>query len=390
MPLNSFLYFDYNATTPVAPEVRQAMEPFWSTIYGNPSSLHGMGKEAAKALKHARKQIAHFFQAAYEQEIIFTSGGTESNNEAIRAAFRLTGKKKLVTTAVEHSSIRKFAHQLAEEGYEIQEIPVDSDGRLDLEALRDALTPDTAIVSVMMANNETGILFPIEEIGKIVKTCGILFHVDAVQAAGKFPICLKNLPIDFLSVSAHKFYGPKGIGILYVRKDVSFYPLIMGGGQERGRRAGTENLPGAVGMGAACDLVTGDFQHEMARLAELRDQFEIRLVKEIPGVEVTGFGLPRIPNTTHARFSALDAETLLMALDQKGICASSGSACLSGAAEPSHVLKAMGFSDEESKSGLRFSFGRYSTQEEMNQLLKILSQEVERIRQIRGVKVGRS
>ncbi len=389
MPQNAVLYFDYNATTPAAPEVRQAIEPFWSNIYGNPSSLHTMGKEAAKALKQARKQIAQFFQAAYEQEIIFTSGGTESNNEAIRAAFHLTGKKKLVTTAVEHSSIRKFAHQLIEEGYEVQEIPVDSEGRLDLEALRDALTPDTAIVSVMMANNETGILFPIEAIGRIVKTCGILFHVDAVQAAGKFPICLKNLPVDFLSVSAHKFYGPKGIGILYAKKDAPFYPLIMGGGQERGRRAGTENLPGAVGMAAACDLVAGDFQQEITRLADLRDRFESLLVKEIPGAGITGFGAPRIPNTSHVRFEGLDAETLLMALDQKGICASSGSACLSGAAEPSHVLKAMGFSDEEAKSGLRFSFGRYSTDEEMSQLLKILSQEVERIRQIRGVKVSR-
>lgn len=387
MPENSILYFDYNATTPTAPEVRQAMEPYWSNLYGNPSSLHSMGKEAAKGLKLARKQIAQFFQAGYEQEIIFTSGGTESNNIAVRAALHLTGKKKIVTTAVEHSSIRKFAHQLIEEGYQVEEIPVDPDGRLDLEALRDALTPDTAIVSVMMANNETGIMFPVEEIAKIVKTCGILFHVDAVQAAGKFPICLKTSLIDFLSVSAHKFYGPKGIGILYAKKDAPYYPFIMGGGQERGRRAGTENLPGAVGMAAACNLVAGDFQQEMARLAQLRDLFESVIAKEIPGSFITGFGEPRIPNTSHVRFSALDSETLLMALDQKGVCASSGSACLSGSAEPSHVLKAMGFSDDEAKSGLRFSFGRYSTQEEVRSLIKILSQEVERIRQVRGVKV---
>lgn len=388
MPENPVLYFDYNATTPCAPEVRQAMEPFWAQVYGNPSSLHAMGKEAAKAMKQARKQIAQFFQAEYEQEILFTSGGTESNNEAIRAAFHLTGKKKLVTTAVEHSSIRKFAHQLIEEGYTVQEIPVDPDGRLDLDALRDSLTSDTAIVSIMMANNETGILFPIEEIARIVKTCGILFHVDAVQAAGKFPICLKNSQIDFLSVSAHKFYGPKGIGILYARKDAPFYPLIMGGSQERGRRAGTENLPGVIGMAAACNLVAGDFQPEMGRLAGLRDKFEMLLTKTIPGATVTGYSAPRIPNTSHVLFSGLDSETLLMSLDQKGVCASSGSACLSGAPEPSHVLKAMGFSDEEAKSGVRFSFGRFTKEEEITQLVQILAQEVERIRLVRGVKVG--
>lgn len=390
MAQNPYLYFDYNATTPVLEEVRQAMEPFWSEVFANPSSLHSAGKEAAKALKLARRQTAAFFQAAYEQEIIFTSGGTESNNQAIRAALRLSGKKKIVTSAVEHSSIRKFVYQLRDEGYQVEEVPVDAEGRLDFEVLRDALTEDTAVVSIMMANNETGVLFPVEEIARIVKTCGIFFHVDAVQAAGKFPIALKNSQIDFLSVSAHKIYGPKGVGVLYVRKDSPVYPLIMGGGQERGRRAGTENLPGAVGMAEACRIVGADLQSEMMRLVSLRDSFEKLAAKEIPGIEISGLGSPRIPNTSHLRFAGLDAETLLMALDQRGICASSGSACLSGASDPSHVLKAMGCSDEDAKSGLRFSFGRPTRIEEINELVKILAREVERIRQVRGVKVAPS
>jgi cysteine desulfurase len=377
------VYCDYNATTPVAPEVRSAMEPFLTGSFANPSSLHQAGKESAKAIRQARRAIAKFFQIEEEHEILFTSGGTESNNTAVRSALRTTGKKRIVTTSVEHSSIRKLAQQLIKEGYEIHELPVDSEGRLDLEILKDSLTEDTALVSVMLANNETGVLFPAAEIGKIARAAGILFHVDAVQAAGKFPLFIKSLGADFVSVSAHKFYGPKGTGFLYVRKDTPFYPLIMGGGQERGRRAGTENCAGIAGMAAACELAASDFQGEMSRQAALRDSFESRVLREIPGVEVSGAGAPRIPNTSNLRFPGMDGESLLIALDENGIFASNGSACLSGSPEPSHVLKAMGFSDEEASSAIRFSFGRYTTEEEMRKVMTVLTQTVERMRKFR-------
>lgn len=388
MPDHQSIYCDYNATTPAAPEVRAAMEPYWAGTYGNPSSLHQAGKAAAKVLKQARKEIARFFEIAREHEIVFTSGGTESNNTAIRSALRTTGKRRIVTTSVEHSSIRNLAQQLIKEGYEICELPVDSDGRLDQDALKDSLTSETAVVSIMLANNETGILFPAEEIGKAVKSEGILFHVDAVQAAGKYPLFLKNFPADFVSVSAHKFYGPKGTGFLYVKDGTPFHPLIAGGGQERGRRAGTENLPGIAGMAAACALAASDFQAEMSRLAALRDGFEARILKEIPGSAVNGFGMPRIPNTVNFRFEEVEAETLLIAMDEQGVYASSGSACLSGAPEPSHVLKAMGFSDEEAGSAVRFSFGRYSTENEVRAAGERLIQAVTKIRKIRET-IGR-
>lgn len=380
---NQPIYCDYNATTPAAREVLSAMEPFLNTRFANPSSLHQAGKDAAKALRLARKQIAKFFQIEEDHEILFTSGGTESNNTAIRSALRTTGKRRIVTTSVEHSSIRKLCHQLVKEGYEIHELPVDSEGKLDLEVLKDSLTEDTAVLSIMLANNETGVLFPVEEIGKIARTAGILFHIDAVQAAGKYPLALKAIFADFVSVSAHKFYGPKGTGFLYIRKDTPFYPLIMGGGQERGRRAGTENAAGIVGMAAACELVASDFQGEMSRLAALRDGFEMRVMKEISGVEISGSGARRIPNTSNLRFPGMDGEALLIALDEKGIYASNGSACLSGSPEPSHVLQAMGFSDEEASSAIRFSFGRYTTQDEVNRIVSILAQTVERMRKFR-------
>ncbi len=380
---NHPIYCDYNATTPMAPEVFSAMEPWLKSRFANPSSLHSLGKEAAKAVKQARRQIASFFQAEEEHEILLTSGGTESNNTAIRAALRMTGKRRLVTTSVEHSSIRKLAQQLVKEGYEVFELPVDSRGRLNLEDLKDALTEDTAVVSVMLANNETGVLFPVSEIGKIVRAAGILFHVDAVQAAGKYPISLKSLSADFVSVSAHKFYGPKGTGFLYVRKDAPFYPLITGGGQERGRRAGTENVAAVVGMAAACELASNGFQAEITRLASLRDLFENKITKAISGTVVSGFDVPRLPNTSNILFPGMDGEALLIKLDEQGVCASNGSACLSGSPEPSHVLIAMGYSDEEAGSAIRFSFGRYTSQEEIEKTADVLIQTVEKMRKFR-------
>ncbi len=380
------LYFDYNATTPLAPEAKAAMEPFWGA--GNPSSLHSLGREAARALKQARREIADFFKARDEREIIFTSGGTESNNTAIRSALRSSGKRRIVTTSVEHSSIRKFGQTLVREGYEFVEIPVTAEGGLDLQSYKAELTPATAVVSIMLANNETGILFPVEQLGRMARERGIFFHVDAVQAAGKYPADFNALGADFVSVSAHKFYGPRGIGALYARKETPFYPLVFGGSQERGRRAGTESTALAAGMAAACKLAASDFQQETSRLASLRASFERRVTEEIPGIEITGAASERIPNTSHVRFPGIDGEALLIELDRRGVCASSGSACLSGAPEPSHVLKAMGFSDEEASSAVRFSFGRYTTPVEIEKLVTILKETMEALRRPRSARAA--
>jgi cysteine desulfurase len=376
-------YFDYNATTPVAPEVFEAMKPFLTEHFGNPSSLHHLGRVSAQALREARRNVASLLGAYEESEVIFTSGGTESNNAALRSALVLSpGKKKVVTSAVEHSSVFKLCCQLEKEGYRVQWLGVDSQGGLDWNELRSALTEDTAVVSLMTANNETGVLFPVEKVGEMVKERGILLHVDAVQAVGKFSIDLKKSSIDFLSLSAHKFYGPKGIGALYVRKAARFQPLIFGGVQERGRRAGTENVPGIVGLGAACQLVQKDLAEEIHKPALLRDKFEEKIFEKNSGVFVNGHKTQRLQNTSNLRFEKVDGEALLFALDQKGICASSGSACMSGSQEPSRVLKAMGLSDEEANSSLRFSFGRYTTDAEIEEGVKVLTETVARLRTI--------
>ena len=326
-------YFDYNASTPVVGQVRQAMEPFFTEHFANPSSLHQLGRIPSRAMRDARRQMAALVGAVDENEVIFTSGGTESNNAAIRSALALSGKKRVITTAVEHSSVRKLCKQLRKEGYEIVEIGVDDQCRLDLDQLRESLTDETAVVSLMMANNETGVIFPVEEVAAWIKAKGIFFHVDAVQVPGKLSLHMKETQIDFLSLSAHKFYGPKGVGILYAKKGTAFQPLIFGGAQERGRRAGTENVPGIVGTGVAAELIMKDMQTEVLRMRVLRDEFEKRISREISEINISGFSAPRVCNTSHVRFLNVDGEALLISLDQKGICASSGSACLSGSRE---------------------------------------------------------
>ncbi len=373
-------YFDYNATTPTPAEVRQAMEPYIADIFANPSSFHQAGRASAKAMKEARRQVALLLGAGDENEIIFTSGGTESNNAALRSALATTSKKKIVTSNIEHSSIRSLCKQLEKEGCEIVEIGVDENGQLDMEALARALDERTAVLTLMSANNETGILLPIHEAGIMAKERGILFHVDAVQSAGKTAIHLSEENIDFLSVSAHKLYGPKGTGILYVKKGTEFRPLITGGSQERGRRGGTENVSGIVGFGAACKLISSDFQKESTRVEQLRNHLELQILRKISGVRVNGQTVRRIPNTSHISFSGVDAEALLINLDQRGIFASSGSACMSGSREPSHVLKAMGRSDEEANSGIRFSLGRGTTAEQIDYLAEVLDETVARLR----------
>lgn len=376
-------YFDYNATTPVAPEVLKAMEPYFINHYGNPSSSHQLGQVTARALKEARRRLASFLGAAEDSEIIFTSGGTESNNQALRSALAVSpGKKEIITSSVEHSSIRKLCKQLEKEGYSVREIGVDASGNLNQRELFDSLSEKTAIVSLMMANNETGVFFPVEEIGKKLKERGILFHVDAVQAVGKTPIKLKESGIDYLSLSAHKFYGPKGIGALYVRKGAPLTPCIAGGSQERGRRAGTENVPGIVGMGAACEMLSKIIIQENDRLRDLRAFFETQICRQISGVAVSGEFAERLPNTSHIRFKGIESETLLIALDQREMYASVGSACMSGSNEPSHVLKAMGFSDEECRSGVRFSFGKDTTQASLHILITEIKDIVHRLRSV--------
>lgn len=382
-------YFDYNATTPLATSVLQAMMPYLTEHYGNPSSLHEMGQTAAKALKDARRKAAALLGASEDSEIIFTSGATESNNAAIRSAlYHSKNRKEIITSAVEHSSVRKLCYQLAKEGFVVHEVGVNADGRLDADLFYKLLSEKTAVVSLMMANNETGIFFPVEEIGIKVKEKGAFFHVDGVQVVGKRLLNLKKTPLDFFSVSAHKFYGPKGMGALYVRKGVPFQPLISGGSQERGRRAGTENLPGIAGLGAACDLIASGLEAEILRLNNLKETFESEIKKKIPNVLITGEGEDRLANTSHIRFSGIEAETLLMALDQKGIYASSGSACMSGAQDPSHVLKAMGFSDEDAKSSVRFSFGLQTSESSLYVLISELRDTVHRLRSMNSHKAA--
>ena len=381
--MNPTIYLDHNATTPVHPEVLEAMEPSWREFYGNPSSIHQGGVMAARELRRARREVASFLGVEEESEIVFTSGGTESNNAVLRSAVSSgKGKRRIVTSSVEHSSVLKTVRALEGEGGRTAYVPVSAEGNLDREKFRESLTDDTALVSVMMANNETGVIFPIAEIGKEVHDKGILFHVDAVQAVGKISLSLKTLPVDFLSLSAHKFGGPKGIGALYIRKGVPFRPLLFGGSQERGQRAGTENMPGITGLGAACARLQKVFSDENQKVSELRNYFEEAILSRISGVQVNGNRTSRLPNTSNLAFEGVDTEALLILLDQEGIYASSGSACLSGAPEPSHVLKAMGFLDTRAKNSVRFSFGLENTFEEADEVIRLLERFVTRLREI--------
>ncbi|MBI3999443.1 MAG: aminotransferase class V-fold PLP-dependent enzyme [Candidatus Omnitrophica bacterium] len=380
---SSVIYLDNNASTKVAPEVKAAMLPFFSEQYGNPSSLHDFGTEARKAVEESRSEIARFLGIKLEREIIFTSGGTESNHTAIDSALKcFPGRKRLVTTQVEHSSIRTFCGQLQREGYEVISIGVSESGAIDWDTFLGALTEEVALVSVMWANNETGVLFPIQKIAEVVKKKGILLHVDAMQAVGKLSIQLSQIPIDLLSCSGHKFHGPKGIGMLYVREGTPFEPLFVGGRQERDRRAGTENVPGIMGLAAALRLAQDTMTNEMPRVANLRDKLETGLLSEIPDSFINGRKESRIPNTTNMTIPGVEAEALLIRLSQAGISASSGSACLTGALEPSHVLEAMGLSSELASSSLRFSLSRYTTSVEIDQAIEIVSKLARQLRKL--------
>jgi cysteine desulfurase len=373
-------YFDNNATTRVAPEVLEAMMPFLTRYWGNPSSAYSFGHQLARPLDEARAKVAALINAE-PREIIFTSCGTESNNSALHSALAVhRDKRHIVTTAVEHSATLKFCCFLQKQGYEVTFLPVNSEGRLDLELLEKSIRPDTALVSVMLANNETGVLFPIDEIAAICRDKGVLCHTDAVQAPGKLPIDVKNLGVDFLSLSAHKLHAPKGVGMLYVRRHTRYQPYVIGGGQERGRRGGTENIAGIAAFGKAAELAMAAIEDENTRVRALRDKLENGILSRIPDTCRNGAKEPRLPNTSNLTFDGLEAEGILMLLDQAGVCASSGSACTTGSLDPSHVLTAMGCSAARARASVRFSLDTYNTDAEVDFVLECLPGIIEKLR----------
>jgi cysteine desulfurase len=381
-------YYDNNATTRVAPEVVEAMLPFLTEKWGNPSSVYWFGNQVAKEIETARVKVGALLNAD-PGEVLFTSCGTESNNTAIASALATQpGKRHILTTAVEHSAIIKQCEYLKKTGCEVTCLPVESDGSLDLHLLETSIRPDTALVSVMWANNETGVIFPVEEIAALCRSKGVLSHTDAVQAAGKLKIDVKNLGVDFLSLSAHKFHAPKGVGVLYVKRRTKFQPYLIGGHQEQDRRGGTENVPYLVGMGRAAELAMARLEDETTRVRALRDRLEGAILSGIPGTTRNGAKEPRLPNTSNIAFDAVEAEAVLLALDQVGICASSGSACTTGSLEPSHVLTAMGVRRERARGSLRFSLGIYNDDEDVDYLLEHLAPIIVKLRSVAAPSSG--
>jgi len=360
------VYLDNNATTKVAPEVLEEMFPYFGELYGNPSSMHSFGGQVGRRISEARERAAQLL-GCEPTEIVFTASGTEADNTAIRSALESQpDKRHIVTTRVEHPAVLNLTQHLAGKGYEATFLGVDEQGRLDLDELRASLRRDTALVSIMYANNETGVVFPLEEIAQIVKERGILLHTDAVQAVGKIPFSLEDLPVDFLALSGHKLHAPKGIGALYVRRRTPFRPFVIGGHQERGRRAGTENTAAIIGLGKAMELAAASIHEENTRVAALRDRLESSLLAAIPESIRNGDAACRLPNTTSIAFKYVEGEAILLLLDQLGICASSGSACTSGSLEPSHVLRAMGVPFTYAHGSIRFSLSRYTTDEDID------------------------
>jgi len=376
------IYFDNNATSRVAPEVAEEMRPFFGELYGNPSSMHFFGGGVQGHLDLARERTAKLL-GAMPEEIIFTSCGTESDSTALWSAVRaFPDKKHIITTKVEHPAVMNLAKFLETQGWRVTYLPVDEHGRLNLDDLKKALTPDTALVSMMWANNETGVVFPVEEAARITRAKGVLFHTDAVQAAGKVPINLKDAKIDMLSISGHKLHAPKGIGVLYLRKGSRFVPFMMGGHQELGRRAGTENVPYIVGLGKAAELAAGNLQKENTYVKNLRDRLESGLVKAIKNTRINAAGAERLPNTVNIAFEYVEGESILIMLSEKGICASSGSACTSGSLEPSHVIRSMSVPQTFAQGSIRFSLSVYNTEEEVDFVLKEVPPVIERLRAI--------
>jgi cysteine desulfurase len=374
---------DHNATTPVHPEVLEAMMPFFKNHFGNASSIHWAGREVKKYLDDAREKVAALLNADPE-EVIFTGCGTESDNMAIKGVVSAHPKKgrHIITTRVEHHAVLHTCRFMEELGYEVTYLPVDRDGLIDLGELRRSIRPDTVLITIMFANNETGTILPVQDIGAIAREKGVSFHTDAVQAVGKIPIDLKKLPVDILSLSGHKLNTPKGIGAQYIRKGMDLPPLIHGGGQERHRRAGTENIPYIIGLGKACEIVRRDFLKRHGELMKLRDRLQEGIWGTIPHVELNGHPTKRLPNTLNVSFLYVEGESLLLNLDLEGIAVSSGSACTSGSLDPSHVLLAMGKSPIAAQSAIRFSLGWTNTEEDINYVLEVLPRVIQRLRDI--------
>jgi len=379
--LRPMIYLDNNATTRVAPEVLDAMRPYLDEIFGNPSSAHTLGREMKRAVEHSREQVASLIGAAEIDEIVFTSCGSESDNWAIRGVLASQPEKKhIVTTLVEHEAVRNLCELLEKEGHEVTWLGVDHNGALDLDSLRAALRRDTALVSIMLANNETGVLFPMEEIGRIVRERSeAVFHVDGVQAVGKIPIDLKNTAVDLFALSGHKFHAPQGIGALYIRKGISLPPSIIGGGQEQGRRAGTSAVPNIVGLGAACHLALEDNNH--ATIEMLRNRLEDEILKNIPNARLNGPAdrSLRLPNTSNISFEYIDGQSILTHLDHAGICVSTGSACHSTTHESSPTLRAMNVPYTAAQGSIRFSLGRYNTEADIDTTLRVLPEVIQKL-----------
>jgi cysteine desulfurase len=374
------IYLDNNATTPVAPEVLEGMLPYLKEFYGNPSSMHTFGGHLHRKIEEARFKVAQLIGAEPE-EIILTSGGTESDNTAIMSAVEsLPHKRHIITTRIEHPAVLNFCKHLARKGFRVTFLPVNNYGQLNVDELLKVIDENTALVSIMYANNEVGVIFPIQEIADILKERRILFHSDAVQAVGKIPIDLKKLPVDMLSLSGHKLHAAKGVGALYVRKGTRFYPYIIGGHQERGRRAGTENVASIIGLGKACELASKNIDEEVAYLTRLRDKLENALLKSCPDVRINGDIHNRLPNTTNISFEYVEGEAILLRLNEYVICASSGSACTSGSLEPSHVLRAMGVPFTAIHGSIRFSLSRYNTEEEIDKVIEIMPKIINDLR----------
>lgn len=382
-------YFDHNATTPSAPEVVRALLPYLENTYGNASSIHTFGQNARSGVEHARRQVAALLNAK-PAEIVFTSGGTESDNLAVLGVVRASGKprKHVITTTIEHPAVLAACRHLEDEGVAVSYLSAGSKGVVSVDAVRAAIRPETVLISVMHANNELGTVQPIQQIARLAREAGIPCHTDGVQSAGKLASDVQELGVDLFALSGHKIYAPKGVGALYVRKGTVLEPVLFGGRHERGRRPGTENVPGIVGLGAAADLARANLEPESARLAGLRDRLERGIIERIEHVTVNGGGMERTPNTTNIRFDYIEGEAMVIALDLKGVAVSSGAACSSGAVQPSHVLTAIGLSADQARSSIRFSLGKQNTEDDVDALIEALSAVVAHLRKLSPACVG--
>ncbi|MGD0784651.1 MAG: cysteine desulfurase NifS [Sedimentisphaerales bacterium] len=380
--MSKVIYFDNNATTKVAPEVFEVMKPFLTDLYGNPSSMHTFGGQVEKYIRNSRESIAKLL-GCDSSEIIFTSCGTESDNAAVKGVLEtFPERKKIITTKVEHPAVLTLCKEMKSRGYILVELKVNKEGQLNLDELKAELDDNTAIVSIMYANNETGVIFPIDKIAEIVKAKGVIFHTDAVQAVGKIPLNLEKNNIDLLSLSGHKLHAPKGVGVLYIRKGTRISPFIVGGHQEKSRRAGTENVASIVGLGKAAELAGENIEIENTKVKKLRDKLENAILKSCPDAMLNGDKVNRLPNTANISFEFIEGESILLLLDQFGICASSGSACTSGSLEPSHVIRAMGVPFTAAHGSIRFSLSKYNTEEEVDFVIEKMPVIVNRLREL--------